>query len=982
MNWITGKIFKQIFIITLFIPLASFGQKFTFSHLDIEDGLIQSQVTHFSQDSKHRLWIATFGGACRFDGKEYLKISKSKGLSSNFVYSVYVDKHDRLWIGTDDGLACISEGKTVRYAVFPGHKSNATTAITADKNGTIYAIVSNKLYKVDGKILAPVQMSDDKNDLLTCFAVNPDGTLYASVFKKGIYSLERGKWALKVPFDTMGQPVVIVKILFDKVKKGNIFLCSGTGLYQVDGPMLKPYAEDLLTAAAKPFSCLEQDVDGNLWIGSVKGAYCIKSNKLIQFNSQNGFTDNPVIDIYNDADYNLWLGTSGSGAYKYEGDGYLTANPVIQTNNNQIIIGLAKTKKGEVLANVSGTGIMKYSQGVLSPYSLPKSALNVTLVNCLFTDRQQNIWVGTNFGGMWKYDGTKMERFPWTTSSIINVICQDADDAIWFGTSLGCYRVTKKGTQRITDAPVFVSTLLPLGKDSVLIGTHNGALLSVNNKVVLSPALSFLDQSSVYSMLRVGNNILFGTDDKGIFVWQMNTNRVINIDETEGLKSSSIYCMAADGNGDVWVGTGKGVNHLKKAAKPQLFKVLNNNYPNSEIAEANQNSILFKGDEVLLGTTKGLKIYKTSQGSRRINPPQIVLNEIRIYDKNGKYQSLKNDSATGPLTLDHGQNHIAISFLGIYLKDPEDVTYQYRLTGLSDKFSQPVKNPFVEYFSLPPGKYCFEIISIDGNGSESNCSILTKFEIVPAFYQGTVFKILVLLTFLISGIIIQALWNHKKRRQKTLLELMKKQEVVKIRQQTAEDFHDDLGNKLTRISILSEILQSRRGDGKEEERKLVDQIKSNTLSLYNGTKDILWALNPKNDNLYEILKHIKEIGIEQFADTPIVFEMPGLHTDLKQFRLSMEHSRNLLMIFKELINNVLKHAHAKSVRIIASRQDNEKLLLAIRDDGVGFEKNMLATGYGMSNIKARAKRINAELSVESSKGAGTITKLIINLKPA
>ncbi|MBB5395292.1 two-component regulator propeller domain-containing protein [Mucilaginibacter sp. AK015] len=979
MNWEKGKIFKRILIAILFPPLFSFGQKFTFSHLDIEDGLIQSQVTHFAQDSKHRLWIATFGGACRFDGKDYLKISKSKGLSSNFVYTVFVDKHDRLWIGTDDGLLCTANGKNLRFAVSPGHKNNTTTAIAAGKDGTIYCLVNNKLYRVRDKSLVAMQITGS-DELLTCFNISDAGVIYAAVYNKGVYSFDHNKWTLQASSAFKGQTAVIGKILFDKFKKGNILLCSTNNVFQLAGGELKPYADNLLAGAAKPFSCIEQDADGNLWIGSVKGAYCIKSNKIIGFNSQNGFTDNPVIDIYNDVDNNLWLGTSGSGAYKYEGDGYLTANPKVQTNNSQIIIGLAKTKNGEVLANVSGTGIMKYEQGVLSPYLLPTNNLNTSLVSCLFTDRQQNIWIGTNFGGLWRSDGAGLKMFPWTTSSIINVISQAADGAIWFGTSLGCYRIAKNGVQAITRAPTFVSTLLPLGADSVLIGTHNGVQLAVGNKIVLEPALSFLDRSSVYSMLRVGNAILFGTDDKGVFVWQVNTNKYVNIDVAEGLKSSSIYCMAADNNGQIWVGTGKGVNRLKKSSGRLMFKVLNNSYPKSEIAEANQGSLLLSGDEMLLGTTKGLKIYKTAQVNPRATPPQTVLNEVRIYGKNGKYRSLMDDSAAAPLKLSHDQNHIAISFLGIHLKDPESVTYQYRLTGLNDKFSQPVKNPFVEYFSLPPGKYCFEIISIDGNGRQSGNSVLARFEIVPAFYQGTIFKIIVLLAFLICGIIIQTLWHQKKKRRKMLLESIKKEEVVKIRQQTAEDFHDDLGNKLTRISILSEILQSRMGEGKEEERKLVEQIKSNTLSLYNGTKDILWALNPRNDNLYEILRHIKEIGIEQFADTAISFEMTGLHTDLKQYRLNMEHSRNLLMIFKELINNVLKHAHATSVRIIASRQDNEKLLLAIRDDGVGFEPDMLATGYGMNNIKARAKRINAQLSVESSKGAGTITKLIINLK--
>jgi ligand-binding sensor domain-containing protein len=63
----------------------AFGQKYTFAHYDIEDGLIQSQVNKFSADRDHRLWVATYGGACRFNGKEFLGYSRQNGLPNNYV---------------------------------------------------------------------------------------------------------------------------------------------------------------------------------------------------------------------------------------------------------------------------------------------------------------------------------------------------------------------------------------------------------------------------------------------------------------------------------------------------------------------------------------------------------------------------------------------------------------------------------------------------------------------------------------------------------------------------------------------------------------------------------------------------------------------------------------------------------------------------------------------------------------------------------
>ena len=88
------------------------------------------------------------------------------------------------------------------------------------------------------------------------------------------------------------------------------------------------------------------------------------------------------------------------------------------------------------------------------------------------------------------------------------------------------------------------------------------------------------------------------------------------------------------------------------------------------------------------------------------------------------------------------------------------------------------------------------------------------------------------------------------------------EEQMKVRQKTSEDFHDEMGNKLTRISVLSDILETQMLGEQQEQKKLIAQIKENVAALYAGTKDILWSLQPESDNLYEILNRIKDFGID------------------------------------------------------------------------------------------------------------------------
>jgi signal transduction histidine kinase len=162
---------------------------------------------------------------------------------------------------------------------------------------------------------------------------------------------------------------------------------------------------------------------------------------------------------------------------------------------------------------------------------------------------------------------------------------------------------------------------------------------------------------------------------------------------------------------------------------------------------------------------------------------------------------------------------------------------------------------------------------------------------------------------------------------------------------------------------------------KTDQRSLVDQIKQNAAALYNGTKDILWALDPKSDNLYETLMHIKGIGIELFQDVPTDFVFDGIEESLQQIKLPMEYSRNITMIYKELLNNVLKHADAKHVILQWAYFDKHEINLRLTDDGRGFNNDTISKGHGLNNIKARAKRINAELVIVSEDGKGTLVEL-------
>ncbi|MNR19509.1 nitrate/nitrite sensor protein NarQ [compost metagenome] len=138
----------------------------------------------------------------------------------------------------------------------------------------------------------------------------------------------------------------------------------------------------------------------------------------------------------------------------------------------------------------------------------------------------------------------------------------------------------------------------------------------------------------------------------------------------------------------------------------------------------------------------------------------------------------------------------------------------------------------------------------------------------------------------------------------------------------------------------------------------------------------MWSLNPKNDKLSELLEHIREFGKEMFNSTPIRFE-DRIQLNNQDGKLSLDMSRNLLMIFKEAIHNALKHSKAGVVIFSATVQDGI-LEIAVKDDGQGLSTVASMDGHGINNMNVRAQRINAKLNINSNH-SGMEIMLRVNL---
>ncbi len=167
------------------------------------------------------------------------------------------------------------------------------------------------------------------------------------------------------------------------------------------------------------------------------------------------------------------------------------------------------------------------------------------------------------------------------------------------------------------------------------------------------------------------------------------------------------------------------------------------------------------------------------------------------------------------------------------------------------------------------------------------------------------------------------------------LERVKLAENERVRKLAAEDLHDEFGNKLTRISLLTELIKARLNGHGSEVEDLLTKISDNSNQLYQGTKDFIWSINPENDSVYEVAVRLKDFGDDIFDKTDVRFNVSGISESLKPLMLSMGHSRHLMLLFKEAMSNVLKHAGASEVTLRFSVRMGE-VAISLADNGKGI----------------------------------------------
>ncbi len=198
---------------------------------------------------------------------------------------------------------------------------------------------------------------------------------------------------------------------------------------------------------------------------------------------------------------------------------------------------------------------------------------------------------------------------------------------------------------------------------------------------------------------------------------------------------------------------------------------------------------------------------------------------------------------------------------------------------------------------------------------------------------------------------------------------------MKLREKISRDLHDDLASTLGSISIYSDTLK--RMDDPEQSRKLSSKVADLTQSALQSITDIIWMTSPKNDSLQGLLAKTNNLLYETFFDNGIHYKAEITLPD-ESIVLPDELKNDTFLILKEATHNIIRHAKAKNVTLMAYLNEHT-CSITLMDDGIGFdEKNLqlqVSHGNGLINIRRRALESKIDLTFHSREGKGTIIHL-------
>ncbi len=666
--------------------------------------------------------------------------------------------------------------------------------------------------------------------------------------------------------------------------------------------------------------------------------------------------NSPVRDMLEELNGNIWFCTdtsvvrlqksTGEIAIFHSGTGFMTF-PAKSPGD------LLEDSKGRIwfLPFDGRPGLLNESKTAFEPYEpLEGKSNEPSFVYAGFEDRKGNLWIGD--------------------AGFINILNIEKSKAVSLRSDPGFRNQSARFWYQESDSLLWIGATDKLVRHNPLINTFTDFRIKYQG----------MSQVTVYPLMAMAvdseKNFWIGTYGGGLVYLNPKTNETKNYRVEDGLPNDYILELQFDGEGYLWASTNQGLARLELASKE--FERFNTG-DGTVSREFNAGASLFTKDGIMLfGGTNGLTAFRPEEIEINPAPPQVVLTAFKKF--NTEVKLTPGIQVAEEIEIDYKDNLISFEFTALNFINPDSNKYAYMLEGFDDLWIENGSKKEAYFTNLDPGEYTFRVKASNNDGVWNEKGASVRLVINPPFYMTWWFKTIILFTmgafayFLYAMRIrnIRAIDAVKIASQARSLE----QEKV-IKTEISRNLHDEVNTELTLIGNKCLELSGSKLITPELKTEL-QSLRLLSLQIRGLIDDVIWFIRPENESGEKMISKLTSTigGMLKFTDYELdidedLFE-PGYEVDI-------HIKKQLYLILKEVLNNIVKHSEATLVGVRLWRE-GDIFNMTINDNGKGFDMEQKIMGSGLRNIRDRAADISAKLIVESSPGEGVRVSLNVSLR--
>ncbi|MFT3761487.1 MAG: two-component regulator propeller domain-containing protein [Pseudoxanthomonas sp.] len=751
--------------------------EYTVTHWTMKAGLPHDLIHRIAQDGEGFLWLGTWEGAARFDGRgfEVYDSVSVPDMDVAGVRAILRESDGAMLLGTATGVLRFRQGRWERLEGEAG-RVRAVIALLRDAAGTLWIGTETSLLRqgADGRVedvgADPLLGSGPVYSLLS----QADGDLLIGN-DRGLYRLHRGR--MEDYGVRLGLPAHAVRGLL-AARDGGYWVAGDGGVWRVRGGRATPVRRErvesvledrdgnlwMLTTADGLIryrdgksqvlttrnglvgrgSTLFEDREGLIWVGTTNGLFRISDGAVFGLTRANGLGDDYVRVIVQGGDGAVWVGhAAGLDVWR---DGRLTRVPLLRDGGpDPSVLSLAAAGDGGVWVGTYDRGVLRLSRdGALSQRIGLQQGLPSEHVRSLLQEANGDLWVGTG-NGLARFRDGRLQRVygreDGLPSVFVRALCRAPDGVLWIGTPDGMAALAPDGELRaLADGDGFPAT-------------------------------------GVFDFLADGDGSLWVASDRGLLRWR--AGRFHRYDRAAGMPRDTLFRILDDGHGHLWLSSNHGVFRVARnefdeidAGRRARLSVETFDYSDGMPgSQANGNSTpagwRMRDGRLWFPTANGVAVIDPAVAERqRADAVPLALESVRM------------DGVAMPLRsvyeLPASSRRLQIRYAGLSLREPGKLRYRYRMEGFERGWNETDTAVEAVYTNLPPGRFRFQVQAkwtpADWREAGAPASMELAFVHAAPWWRQPWFLALSALAVLAVAALLYRLGAHQARRKKRQLE--------------------------------------------------------------------------------------------------------------------------------------------------------------------------------------------------------------------